>query len=382
MGNVVAIVSDAVYPYHKGGKEVRYHQLVSGLAERGFDVHVFTMHWWKGPRDRLDDGVHYHAVCRRYELYSGSRRSIVQALMFALGCVRLLRYRVDLIDADEMPHLHLFTVRAVSRLRRIPLVVTWHEHWGARYWREYLGLLGSVAAVVEVLTLRLADHLIAPSPETARRLCDQGVAKERVTVVPNGVDLEALRSSRPSSQSYDVLYVGRLLEHKHVDLLLDALVQLRARGRELSCAIVGTGPERGRLEEQIEREGLRSAVDMLGGQADQREIFGLMRSAGVFVLPSTREGYGIVVAEALACGLPVVTTNHPDNHARELLKEGVNGWLADLSATSLADSIASALDSRAAAGKPAPGEADTLGWDACVDRTIEVYDLLSRARAA
>ena len=132
-------MSDAVYPWHKGGKEVRYWALNAGLARAGFDVHVYTMHWWDGPRDQVTDGVSYHAICRRRELYTGERRSIVQALVFAVACLRLLGRRFDAIEADHMPYLQLFPRRVVATLKRVPLFVTWHEVWGPAYWQEYLG---------------------------------------------------------------------------------------------------------------------------------------------------------------------------------------------------------------------------------------------------
>ena len=82
---VVAIVSDAIYPYNKGGKELRYHEITSRLADAGWDVNVYTMHWWDGPRERVENGITYRALCRRQGLYSGGRRSIFQAFAFSLG---------------------------------------------------------------------------------------------------------------------------------------------------------------------------------------------------------------------------------------------------------------------------------------------------------
>ena len=135
----VAVVTDAIFPYHRGGKEVRYLQLLPRL-EQSFDVRVYTMHWWpeRGTK-RRDHGVEYQAICPLFALYHGARRSMLEAIAFAFACLRLLFERFDVVEADHMPYLQLFTLRFVTKLRRRQLVVTWNEVWGPVYWGSYLG---------------------------------------------------------------------------------------------------------------------------------------------------------------------------------------------------------------------------------------------------
>ncbi|MCU1495365.1 MAG: glycosyltransferase family 1 protein [Acidimicrobiaceae bacterium] len=374
---MIAVVTDAIYPYHMGGKEVRYHHIVAGLAASGLEVHVFTMNWWNGEVHKVEDGVHYHALCRRYPLYNETRRSMVEAVMFSLACLGLFRHSFDLIEADHMPHLPLFAIRLVALVRRVPLVVTWHEYWGRAYWREYLGRLGVIAAMIEQLSLRLGDHVVTPSPTTAARLEDQGLPPSKITVIPNGLDLESIDAAKPAEQRYDLLYVGRLLAHKHVDLLIESVARLRSRGMPVTCGVVGNGPERERLEHQVHTLGLESVVTFAGNVDGQSEIFGLMKAASVFVLPSTREGFGIVVAEAIACGLPVVTTAHQDNHSRRLVEEGVTGWLCEPTTASLVGAIVNALGSHPNVRPTAERVPEHFSWRASVARILEVFELVS-----
>jgi glycosyltransferase involved in cell wall biosynthesis len=110
--------------------------------------------------------------------------------------------------------------------------------------------------------------------------------------------------------------------------------------------VIGDGPERVALERLTEVLDIASQVtfcDFLPGD----EIYGVMKSAGVFVLPSVREGFGAVVLEANACGLPVVTVDHPDNAARHLIFEGGNGFVVALVAADIAAGIEAVLDGRA-----------------------------------
>src|SRR6478609_8568159 len=83
---IVALVTDAIYPYHCGGKELRYHELIHRLVDHA-ELHVYTMNWWQGPRVRLDEKIMFHAVTRYHPLYSGGRRSIRQSAFFAFGCL-------------------------------------------------------------------------------------------------------------------------------------------------------------------------------------------------------------------------------------------------------------------------------------------------------
>jgi glycosyltransferase involved in cell wall biosynthesis len=370
---VVAMVSDAIYPYHIGGKEVRYHHIAEGLAKEGVEVHVFTMHWWTGPRHRVEDGVHYHGLCRRYRLYRRKRRSVLEAVMFSVACFGLLRHRFDLIEADEVPHLQLFTLRLVAWLRRVPLVVTWHEVWGPAYWRSYLGPAGVVAAVIEQLTMRLADAIVVYSPGSLNRLLERGVPSRKVSLVPNGVDVEAIARALPSPKSFDLLYAGRLIEHKHVDLLLDALALLVREGLAVTCGIVGDGPERSRLVHQASRLSLTERVQFLGNLEQQSEVFSLMKAARVFALPSTREGFGMVVAEAIASGLIVVTVDHPDNQAACLVEEGVTGFRCEPTAASLGAALREALEHPGIAAEARRRLEERFSWQACVGSVLDTY---------
>jgi glycosyltransferase involved in cell wall biosynthesis len=339
---VIALVTDAIHPFHRGGKELRYHEVGRRLAERG-DVHVYTMHWWDGPADRRENGVTYHALAPLRPLYSGDRRSVRQAVLFALCCLRLLFRRFDVLEADHMPYLQLFPLRLVASLRRKPLYVTWHEVWGPRYWREYLGPAGVVGWWLERLAMQLPDGIIAASSETGERLRAHLGPDADVTVTPNGVDLDAIRRAPAARERTDLVVVGRLLEHKRVDRLLDAVALLRDRGTDVTLRVIGDGPERAALRAQILRLGIGDRVELRHDVASQTELYGLVKAARVFAFPSEREGFGIAVLEALACGLPVVTTSARDNLARHLVRDRADGVVCAPRTLAFADAIEGVL---------------------------------------
>jgi glycosyltransferase involved in cell wall biosynthesis len=339
---VVALVTDAIYPYHCGGKELRYHELVRRLSSRA-ELHVYTMNWWQGPRRRQEEAAVFHAVCRLHPLYSGGRRSIRQGIFFALGCVRLLGCRFDVLEADHMPYMQIPVLRLVATLRRKPFVVTWHEVWGREYWQEYLGRAGLAAWLMEWLAMRLPDQIIAASPQTADRLRAATGNRTPVTVAVNGIDLDTIRSCYPSGDPADIVVVGRLIANKRIDMLLEAVAALHAAGQPVTCRIIGDGPDRAALREQAGRLGLAGAVDFRHDVRDQKDLYGLIKSARVFAFPSAREGFGIAALEAIACGLPVVTTSAPDNLAKHIVARSARGVVCDSTSAALADAIAGLL---------------------------------------
>jgi glycosyltransferase involved in cell wall biosynthesis len=276
----------------------------------------------------------------------------------------LLGARFDVVDVDHMPYFPLFAARVVCSLRRRRLVATWHEVWGAAGWRRYLGRLAPVGTLVERLAARLPDEIVSVSAQTSGRLvAELGVRAPVHTILP-GVALPDVAAQQAAKSRTDVLYAGRLLAHKNVDLLLRAVALLLPDRPGLRCRIVGEGPERPRLIALRDQLGLAGTVEFSGFVPDD-EIYGLLKSASVLALPSVREGFGCVVVEANACGVPVVTVDHPDNAARHLIEPGRNGCLAAADAAGLARALAATLD--AAPGMNPRSAAERAGhlrdWD-------------------
>jgi glycosyltransferase involved in cell wall biosynthesis len=372
----IAMVTDAIAPYHRGGKEQRYDELAPRLAEYG-DVHVYTMKWWRAHRATTRrDGVAYHAICPFLPLYRGERRSIAQAAMFALASLKLLFARFDVLEADHMPYLQLFPLKLIVLLRRKRMVVTWHEVWDRKQWRRYLGRAGVVAWWLEQRAMRMPDCIIAASPQTAERLNERVAGRVPVIVAPNGIDLDLVLRTPAASEAADVVSVGRLLRHKRFDMLLEAIALLDKAGKPITCHIIGDGPERKALSAQAIRLGIADLVDFRHEVRSSEELLALLKASRVFVFPSEREGFGIAALEAIACGLPVITTTAPDNLARELVQRSARGVLCDHHPQALARAIEAELS--ASAAEPAALDQDWLAeydWAAITARIARALAL-------
>jgi glycosyltransferase involved in cell wall biosynthesis len=338
------------------------------------------MKGWDGPSTRREGNVTFHATSRLYAMYTGQRRSFQEAILFALGCLRLLWFRFDILEADQFPNFHIFTLRLVAWIKRKPLTVTWHEVWGLNYWRQYLGRKAKLAWFVEWLSMRLPDHLIAASDQTAARLRAILGDQASISVVPNGIDLDGIRNSYADDAKVDLVTIGRFLPHKNIDMLLDSVALLHASGLPVTCRIIGDGPMREALHAQAQRLGIEAAVDFRHDVWEQKDVYALMKAARVAVFPTTREGFGIAVLEAIACGLPVVTTSAPDNLAQYLVARSSIGVVCAPTAAAIAKVLGPLL-AREDGGRPPgiPLDHDTWinehGWDAAADCVAEVLGI-------
>jgi glycosyltransferase involved in cell wall biosynthesis len=359
---IVAVVVDVLFPYHLGGREVRYYELTKRLAKNA-SIHIYTMNWWHGPGIFTDGDVTIHAICRLHPLYAGGRRSLRQGLFFAFACLKLVRERFDVLDADHIPYLQILVLRVIASLRRKRFVVTWHEVWGKAYWCQYLGSAGRVAWFIEWLAMRLPDHIVAASPQTEQRLRAILGNSASITTAPNGVDFQAIRAASADEVGTDLVVVGRLIDHKRVDMLLEALAMLRSRGVVLTCRIIGDGPERDALHRQVQELGLSDAVAFRHDVREQKELYALVKAAKAAVFPSEREGFGAAVLEALACGVPVVTTSAPDNLAQDLAARSERGYVCEPTAVALADTLQSVLTQPKARADTADAWLADYTWD-------------------
>jgi glycosyltransferase involved in cell wall biosynthesis len=336
----IVFVSDAIYPYMKGGKEKRLYEITTRLAAMGHDVHIYTMHWWKSPeKTQKESGVYLHAICKYHNMYSGNRRAIKEGVLFGLSCLKLAWQKFDVIDVDHMPFFPIFSAWIVCLLRGRKLHATWHEALTRQEWTAYMGPRGIIAAFIERLSIKLPHRITAASEHTRQLLATVHGRVERVDLVPSGIDTSLLDTVQPASIHCDVLYVGRLVKDKNVDKLIAAVEIIAQTRPDVQCMIVGQGTEKQRLQKMVIKLRMQNNVTFAKPLAKAAEVYAYMKAARVFCLPSVREGFGIVALEALGCGTPVITIESPTNAARSLIQDGVNGSVVPLNPAALADSI-------------------------------------------
>lgn len=213
------------------------------------------------------------------------------------------------------------------------------EPWimARNYWTKKLPamLLYQKSAIVK------ADYLHATAASEKNNLLALGY-NSNIAIVPNGIETEALLPKTEWRAVKRVLFLSRVHPKKGLELLIDAVSHIDASGVEFIIAGEGDAEYINQLQTKIANKGLSSSIKIIGGVYGNAK-WELYRDADLFVLPTYSENFGIVVAEALYTGLPVITTT--GTPWEELNSEGC-GWWIELSVENLVQTlkVAFALD--------------------------------------
>jgi glycosyltransferase involved in cell wall biosynthesis len=373
----IAIVYDMIYPFNIGGAELRNYQIAKQLSQH-HDVHMYGVKLWAGPDVITIDGVTIHGVCHYSDRYkfSGSR-TIFQSFKFGIMLYfHLFRKKFDIIDVSAFAYMHCFTSRLAAAYYKTPVVFTWHQYWGD-YWYSYLGRVkGFFGSLVEKSVKYLSRYHIAVSQATKRDLVKSGVQENNIFVNYCGVDIPAIERLPEQDKVYDIIFVGRLTHQKNVELLVEAVGLLKKDLPNISACIVGDGPLKDQLIYQVNKFGLGSNIVFKGFIASRDDVFLQMKQSKVFVLPSLLEGFGMVVAEAMACGLPAIVVKSQWNASLDLVVDGANGLLSDNSPTDLAKQIKkiltddSLLDHMSTSSRQ---RSQSFNWTGVIDRLEKYY---------
>jgi len=327
----ICLVYDCLFPHTVGGAERWYANLAERLVQDGHDVTYLTLRQWpRGEAPRIDRRVHVRAVGPKLALYTeGGRRRTVPPIVFGLGVlVHLLARgrRYDVVHTASFPYFSLLAAGLGRRRGRYALLVDWHEVWSRGYWREYLGAIGGrIGYLVQGVCARIPQHAFCFSRLHAGRLREEGLRGE-ITIL-DGEYAGPLEEPQAEPAEPVVVFAARMIPEKQAPAGVAGVAAAARRIPGLRGVFFGDGPERGATLSAIARSGADGAITAPGFVA-AGEVEAALRSALCMLLPSRREGYGLVVVEAAAKGTPSVVVAGPDNAATELIAEGVNGYVA------------------------------------------------------
>jgi glycosyltransferase involved in cell wall biosynthesis len=338
----ICLVYDCLFPHTVGGAERWYRALAERLATDGHEVTYLTLRQWDRREPHGVRGVEVRVVGPRMQLYDGpGHRRVMPPLVFGAGVLWHLFWhgrRYDVVHTCSFPYFSLLAAASVAPLHGYRLAADWFEVWSRAYWREYLGRhLGDVGWLVQRLCARVPQHAFCFSRLYARRLREAGL-RGPVTLLAGAYDgpLEP-RPVLPAEAL--VVFAGRHIPEKRVLAIVPAIARVRSRLPEIKALILGDGPERGQVQRAIERSGQQDVIQS-PGFVTTAAVEDAIGRALCLLLPSRREGYGLVVVEAAARGTPSVVVAHEDNAAVELIVDGQNGFIA---ASDSAEDLAEAV---------------------------------------
>ncbi|WP_199442722.1 glycosyltransferase family 4 protein [Umezawaea beigongshangensis] len=330
-----------------GGSERYVERVAEDLALRGYRVVVLCAAHDRAPAGDWVAGVHFRRMGTGFTVHP-------------LALLAIARARADVV-VDVQNGMPFFS-RLVAHC---PVLVLVH-HVHREQWRSVLGpVLGRIGWWVES---RLAPvvyrtcRYVAVSGVTRRELAALGVDPARTVVVPNGLDPVPPVAAVPGEQPL-LVAVSRLVPHKRLEHAIDVVARLRERWPGLRLEIVGGGPWREVLERHARERGVADAVTVHGWTAEQ-DKHEILARAWVHLCPSVKEGWGIVIAEAAAHGVPTVAYRAAGGVA-EAIVEGRTGLLAeDLDDfTAHVETLLRDRELRLAMGRAGRERAAGFSWD-------------------
>lgn len=341
-----------------GGSERHAHQIVQRWAQAGLDVEVRTSAVRGAPRRAERDGYQVVRRAGRYAVFPSAA---------AGGLVRRVPRGEGLVEIwNGMPFLSPLWYRG-------PRVVFLH-HVHAEMWRMVLpGWMARIGEAVErriAPPLYRASRIVTLSTSAREEIVELlGLDPARVSVVPPGVD-PSFSPGPGRTATPLVVAVGRLVPVKRFDMLVRALVRAKVQHPNLRAVIVGEGYERPHLEALVASLGASTWLSLPGHLPDE-EVVDWYRRAWLVASTSLREGWGMTLTEAGACGTPSVATAIAGH--RDAVVHGETGLLAETE-EQVAESISALLaddDLRRRLGARARAHAAAFDWDVVARATLE-----------
>ncbi len=311
-----------------------------------------------------------------------------------LPMVTGLSRRLDAFEADVIHAHHPFllgdTALRIAAIKNAPVIFTHHTRY--EDYTHYVPFdsptLKEVAINLSTHFANLCDGVIAPSESIERLIRRRGV-EVPIRVVPTGIDVAGFAAGDgvrfrqkfdiPAS-AFVVGHVGRLAPEKNLSYLAEAVASFVKRAPETRFLVVGGGPSEDAVKEIFTRHGLADRL-VLAGKQTGRALADAYNAMDVFAFASFSETQGMVLAEAMAAGLPVVALNA--SGVREVMRDGINGFMLEKSAPPrrFADHLGKLQrDSKrlTAFAVEARRTAQLFSREHCADLALEFYDDVRR----
>ena len=361
-------ITSCEYGKYVGGAERRFLEISKRLGKMG--VETFALEYKPSLAVKWDySGYHSFEINRKF-----AKHTVLELIRIILHGVRACAStKCDIIYVpngsvfEYSSTTNLISAYIVSLLCRKPLVIVCHNLSPADYYNR------------NIINLSVYEHAkvcIAVSQATARDV-EKAFKVRRLVIAGNGVNLDIFRKIGSQKKIYDAVFFGRMSKEKGVFTLLEAWKTLVTQKPSAKLLLLGGTSERVKDEctKTIDEFGLERNVTTSGFVSDQ-EVIRLLKSSRIFVFPSTAEGFGLVVAEAMAAGLPCILSNLP------ALKENFHSaavFVEPKDSEGLAKAILALLiDPKKCREIETKGQklVKQFSWDTVAERELEVFKSL------
>jgi glycosyltransferase involved in cell wall biosynthesis len=310
--------------------------------------------------------------------HEGNISNILRRLAFTVAAFsKGLQLKSDVIEGFSF--LGYIPAALLGIVKRNPKIARYHETWLGKSWIKNKGILtGTLGNIWEKIAVSFNwDKIISVSSFTKEQLIKKSVPASKIVVIPNGADIEACKKLEAKKYKQPTIScVARLIKTKRIDTLIKAVSLVKKDIPEIKCRIVGGGEEKNNLKMQIASLKLEKNVTLLGFVKKNEDVLKEIKKSDIFCHPSAVEGFGIVIIEAMACGIPYVCSDIPP--FVEVTKNGTGGRIFKLNdSDDLAQKILQVLrlnkTDRTALIKEGNKQVLSYSWDNTTKQTEQVY---------
>jgi glycosyltransferase involved in cell wall biosynthesis len=347
-----------------GGAEVHLHEVFERIAAMGHEVTLFCHHFPGAAREEMRNGMRIVRKGGRF-LFN-----------FRVFLEYFLRFRAENYDViiDDVNKIPFYT----PLFCREPVQGVTHHLFGKSIFLEAVWPLAAYVYLAERLIKPVYRHVhfIIGSPSTSREYLEWGFPASQVTVINYCVNHAVYYADEGNTFDSDrIAYFGRLKRYKSVDHLLEAFAHLAPDYPRLRLDIIGDGDDKGRLVERAAALGIDSRVTFHGFIPEEDKA-PLLQKVNFVVNTSSKEGWGLTVVEANACGVPVIAADVPG--LRDSVIDGKTGILYPFGDVSALETRMRALledgTRRNALREAALEWARSFSWDVAAERTLNIIE--------
>jgi len=311
-----------------GGAEVHLHEIFGRIASQGNDVTLLCSSYTGLPKTEVVDNIKVIRIGQRYNFN-----------FFVLSACRHLQGSYDII-IDDMNKIPFFT----PLYAKIPILVVLHHFFGPAIYHETSFPFASYVYLGEKLVplIYKREFFCVVSKSTRDELIQMGIPESNIRIIYNAVSPSLCPNFSGKTKEPSVVLFGRMKKYKRPELALHAMKQVTSRIPNAKLIVMGGGDYLPLLIRYSEAIKMETHVEFTGYVSEDRKRE-ILQSAWVGINPSSKEGWGITVIEANACGTPVIASDSPG--LRDSVIDGKTGFLVEHgNVEQLADKIIKVLE--------------------------------------
>jgi glycosyltransferase involved in cell wall biosynthesis len=308
----IAILVDLFPPKWLGGTEIASYNIAKNLALRGHDVHVITWLDENLPKNSFQDGFHIHRVY-------GKKTRFFSQIIFLINiffCLKSIQPDIVHVQQISLVCIPAFFSKKLLKKSYIIYGRGTDIYFMSFFWKK-----------ISYFILKNANKVIVLTEDMKREL--QKIYNGEILVIPNGIELNNYKNLQKENipvENKIIIFVGTLSPVKGLIYLIEAMEIIHTEMKNTFLMIVGEGQEKKSLEEMVIKLHLEKVV-FFKGRIPNEDIPKFLVQGYVFVLPSLSEGFPNVILEAMAAGLPIITTDI--DGLSEIITNEENGYLVE-----------------------------------------------------